>query len=524
MRRRRRRFQIVAAVVFLLGALFALSSAADEPLRRELERRMNASLDGYRVTLGHAGFQPIGLAVEIRDLVIQQDVHPEPAVAHIGRLRASVQWWKLLRGAVVADLEIERPALHIDRTHVTREVRDERPIRERGWQDALQAMYPLKINELVVREGSLTYLDEGPFEPLRISALEMHAENIRNIEVADQEYPSRVALTGVVFERGHVRLSGSANFLLKPHPGVRAAVAVDDLVLGYLGPLAERYNLAMSGGTVSAVGVVEHRPGHTALHLQSADIRQVRAEYVHTGPTAPREKARARRTAQVAQQAMNEPTLELSIEKLRVSDSRLGFVNRAAQPEYRVFLADAELSLDNLSNQQEAGPARVRLEGRFMGSGDTRVTAVFRPEERGADLGVDVQVRDTDMRKLNPLLRAYGSLDVVRGYVSVYSELSIREGRIDGYVKPLFRDVDVYSIEQDSGKNPLTQLYEGLTGGVAGLLENRKREEVATKTDLSGPLEDPDTSTLQVVARLVQNAFFKAILPGLDRERRRGTS
>ena len=42
--------------------------------------------------------------------------------------------------------------------------------------------------------------------------------------------------------------------------------------------------------------------------------------------------------------------------------------------------------------------------------------------------------------------------------------------------------------------------------------------EVATKADVSGPLDSPQTSTWQVLVRLVQNAFIKAILPGFERE------
>jgi hypothetical protein len=38
--------------------------------------------------------------------------------------------------------------------------------------------------------------------------------------------------------------------------------------------------------------------------------------------------------------------------------------------------------------------------------------------------------------------------------------------------------------------------------------------------DISGPLPDPRASTLQAVGNLVRNAFFKAILPGFDREGR----
>jgi hypothetical protein len=41
---------------------------------------------------------------------------------------------------------------------------------------------------------------------------------------------------------------------------------------------------------------------------------------------------------------------------------------------------------------------------------------------------------------------------------------------------------------------------------------------VATRADLSGEVEDPETSTWQIIVRLVQNAFFRSILPGFERE------
>ena len=50
-----------------------------------------------------------------------------------------------------------------------------------------------------------------------------------------------------------------------------------------------------------------------------------------------------------------------------------------------------------------------------------------------------------------------------------------------------------------------------------GIFENEPRDEAATVTDLSGPVENPQADTWQVVGKLVQNAFFKAILPGFER-------
>jgi hypothetical protein len=41
---------------------------------------------------------------------------------------------------------------------------------------------------------------------------------------------------------------------------------------------------------------------------------------------------------------------------------------------------------------------------------------------------------------------------------------------------------------------------------------------VATRADVWGRIENPEASTLQVVVRLIQNAFFRAILPSFESE------
>jgi hypothetical protein len=51
-------------------------------------------------------------------------------------------------------------------------------------------------------------------------------------------------------------------------------------------------------------------------------------------------------------------------------------------------------------------------------------------------------------------------------------------------------------------------------------IENVPRDEVATKVDMSGSAQRPRTEIVQIVIGLIQNAFFKAILPGFEQEYR----
>ena len=102
----------------------------------------------------------------------------------------------------VSDVLVEHPKVHINLQQVSEEAADDVPLQERGWQEAVQAVSPLKINLLRVVDAEVTYVDEAPFEPLHLSKLNLRAENIRNIQSQAGEYPSPVQIEAVIFDSG----------------------------------------------------------------------------------------------------------------------------------------------------------------------------------------------------------------------------------------------------------------------------------------------------------------------------------
>src|SRR5262245_12257697 len=102
---------IAGAVVCLV---YIVAVAIDEPLRDQLEARMNAQLVGYQVSVGRLDVHPLRFALDLEDLVIRQQAHPEPPVGSIARLGLSVQWRALVHGRVVGDVAIDQPRVHLD--------------------------------------------------------------------------------------------------------------------------------------------------------------------------------------------------------------------------------------------------------------------------------------------------------------------------------------------------------------------------------------------------------------------------
>ncbi|OGU04916.1 MAG: hypothetical protein A2075_02220 [Geobacteraceae bacterium GWC2_58_44] len=508
---------VVGIPVALLLALFGASFLIDEPLRSSMEQKMNRDLKGYSVRLPGLHFQLLGLSLTLKGLAVVQQAHPETPVAYFPVIKASIHWREVLSGRLVAEFMLDRPDININLKQLHSEAASKVPLKERGWQRAVEEIYPLKINALTIKDASITYIDQDPKRPLVLSHLNLQASNIRNIDLPDQTYPSSFHLDTAIFGSGHGSIDGAANFLAQPYPGIKGRIKMEKVPVDYFKPVIARSNLSIDGGVLRASGSAEYSPKVKTAHLENLTIQGMKIDYVHTRRTAGAEKKRAVVVAKGARKLSNKPGLLIRADQVDLAACSLGIVNKAADKPYRVYLADTDMRLSNFSNQFSRGPAHARLKAKFMGSGRTTASADFRPEKGGPDLDLFVKIEDSQLTALNDVLRALGDFDVSAGVFSLVTEIHIKNDAISGYMKPFFKDMKVYDRRQDKGRSISHQMYEMLVGGVATILENRPHQEVATFVTVSGSVKDPETSRWQIVVQLIKNAFFKAILPSFEK-------
>ena len=506
-------------VVLLLLIFLSAPLLLEERVRSTIETQMNERLEGYSVSLSAVDLHLLGLAVSLKNLTITQDAHPDPPVAHIPVLNAAVQWSQILRGRLVADFLFERPVVHINLQQLRQEVEDEIPVEERGWQEALEAAYFLDFNLIRVIDGELTYIDDDPDRPLHAAGIRFRAENIRGSPGPEERYPSPFRFEAVIFSAGHGTLEGYADFLAKPVPGFRGRVELREVPLDHFRPVLARAGAIVTQGVMDASGEMEFASDVNRLDIEELTVRDVLLDYIRT-TTAGQEEENGGSGAEAVETVVEGPdpaALQLRIGRLNLRGD-FGLVNKEEDPSYRVFLSETDLRLTGYSNHFREGEAEATLSGLFMGSGRTFAAATFRPEQAGPDFDIKIEVNETHLPAMNDLLRAYGNFDVVEGHFSFFAEFTIHEGHIEGYMRPLFGDMEVYDRRQDEDKGLLQQLYERAVGVISGILENVPRDEVATQVEISGPLDDPEASTWQIIVGLLRNAFFRAILPGFEDE------
>jgi hypothetical protein len=259
---------------------------------------------------------------------------------------------------------------------------------------------------------------------------------------------------------------------------------------------------------------VEYTAGKRAAHLQQLVLQGLDADYVHTAGPSPAEPEAPDTAPAVGERG---PPTAVRVDRVELRDATLGVINGTAEPPYRVYLDQMHLVVRNvrLPAADEVGTAV--LDGRFMGSGATHLETIFR---RGKSPHVDLALRveDTRLPALNDVLRTHAGFDVVAGTCSVYSEMTLQDGMLDGYVKPIIQDLDVYETQQDRPKGVGGKLYEAIVGVGGTVLRNPLRGQVATKIEVSGRLDEPHVSTWKAALGIFRNAFFR-IQPGLEEGR-----
>ncbi|ALA59204.1 DUF748 domain-containing protein [Nitrospira moscoviensis] len=440
-----------------------------------------------------------------------------PVKAGTVEAEAHVEYGPARQAVTVRRIAIQAPkidyAAHPESGKIRKDVR-ETAVEAEAWQDRITALFPITIKEASVQDGEVIYRPRVDGDALRIHDLDVTASNIHNRPSESPEFPSDIRAVGRLEKSARITLEGRADFFAQPLPGVDAQVQVEDLRLAGLRDVAEPFNVQLRQGRLDLSGRVTYTHAKAKLLLDRFLLEDAKIDYVHRPGTKAEEAARAGQVAEQAKKAQRDPTVQIRVGHGQVLNSEMGFVNKAASPDYRVYMAEMHAEMDNFDTRPEQGTGAVKVTGKFMGSGPTVVMGTFRPEKPAPDFDLKVKIVKTKVTALNDVLRAYGNVDTHGGVFAFFSELSVRDNRIDGYVKPLLRDVEVYDPEKDKDKALTHKMYQAVVGGVLGLLENRPRDEVATKTDVSGELEDPQASTWQIIGNLVQNAFFKAILPG----------
>jgi hypothetical protein len=218
--------------------------------------------------------------------------------------------------------------------------------------------------------------------------------------------------------------------------------------------------------------------------------------------------------------AMLDQLFPFRIDKARIKDGEIHLHTFHVKPAVDVYLSDVQATVTNLTNvEDKVDPlmARVEATGTAMDSGKFNFEMSLDPSSYRPNFSLAMRLLDLDVTRLDALTRAYGDFDFAAGRFDLVVEVSTKNGFVDGYAKPLFRHLQVLSVRDFQTDDPLQILWEALVGAVSTVFKNQSRDQFGTSLSISGNLDNPRTSILEIVGNILRNAFVRAYLPKFDR-------
>ena len=212
--------------------------------------------------------------------------------------------------------------------------------------------------------------------------------------------------------------------------------------------------------------------------------------------------------------------MPITINRFAIVDGTAELQNAWAEPRVDLAVEAIDFELGNIRNVVDAGgdrlPSPFAATASFPGYGGTfAATGDAMLLKEVPDFNYDARLEHFALTELNDLAQYYAGMDFERGTVSVYSELAMADGTFDGYVKPLLNDVQIFS--RGEGDRTVGEFFKELFAeGLQELLENHRKDQLATRVPISGTLEQTEAGVWTAVIAVLRNAYWNAFRPRLD--------
>lgn len=209
----------------------------------------------------------------------------------------------------------------------------------------------------------------------------------------------------------------------------------------------------------------------------------------------------------------------LEISHFEIRNGVVRFIDRTKRPEVDIALENLHVLASDLTNRPEknedAMPARVEVQGITTGKGKLKATVQADPLSKQPRFKMSFELHEMELTAFNNFLLAYMDADVSRGKFELFVEVSAADGAYEGYLKPLFTDLD-FTNPSDKDKNVAQRVKEKVVSAVSSVLKNDEEKKVATKAPFAGNFADNKVDVWTTIVNLLRNAFVQGLRGGFE--------
>jgi hypothetical protein len=209
----------------------------------------------------------------------------------------------------------------------------------------------------------------------------------------------------------------------------------------------------------------------------------------------------------------------IDITYLEAKDGVVRYVDRKRAPPVDAFIKNLHILATGLRNRPEEGrggefPAQINVDGETLGGGALALSLATEPLAAQPHFHLSFKVQRVNLPALNQSLKAYAGVNVSRGSFELVGEMAGRDGGFQGYMKPFFNNLDFKN--EDKHASVGDRLWEKIVAGIAWLVKNKPRDQVATRVPFQGRFGSPTVGMWTTVRNVFRHGFIRAFNPTIE--------
>ena len=212
--------------------------------------------------------------------------------------------------------------------------------------------------------------------------------------------------------------------------------------------------------------------------------------------------------------------LPININRFSVINGKINLTSLVTQPRADLSLQNFNAEIRNIRNVVDQGkklPSPVVASGDVPGyGGKMTFSANMNLLKQLPDFDYNLRFTDVQLVKVNPLARAYANIDFERGTMSVFSEMAMLNGKLNGYLKPLTKEMKIFRLDENENRSVGKFFTELLAQAGTAVLKNQKKDQVATRIPLNGTIENVETAIWPTLFGVLRNAYIEAFRGEFD--------
>jgi hypothetical protein len=204
------------------------------------------------------------------------------------------------------------------------------------------------------------------------------------------------------------------------------------------------------------------------------------------------------------------------VNQIHIHEGDIHFLDFHADPKVDLEIQHLELAADNMSNSKKIKvplPATVKITARPLKTGTFEMDMTINFDEKYATFTQNFKMEHVPAVGANSALQKYAKVQVTRGEIGLYSELTGDKGIYHGYVKPFFTNLEFAPNPKDKGTPGA--IWSGVVNTVKGVFED-DHHVIATEANISGRVDQPKVDALSVIGGVLWNAYIQSLASGFD--------